>query len=216
VRQGTVQQLASSVWSARLLRASATIYLALVIGFAWNLSPFAQALAAIGIICALGQAIMVHGWRDALAFLVICLSVPFTIENIGVATGVPFGNYHFNVAPELPHIGSIPIIVGPLWFGMGYHSWMIARTLLGGVGGRVQGSLALILLPIIAAFAMTEWDLVMDPPESTISHAWIWHNGGPDFGVPLSNYVGWFLTSWLFFNCSHCICNSNLGEILRP
>ena len=46
---------------------------------------------------------------------------------------------------------------------------------------------------------MTQWDVVMDPPESTILKAWIWHDGGAHFGVPLSNYLGWLLTSWLFY-----------------
>lgn len=46
---------------------------------------------------------------------------------------------------------------------------------------------------------MTQWDVVMDPPLSTISKAWIWHDGGVHFGVPLSNYGGWLLTSWLFY-----------------
>jgi putative membrane protein len=39
----------------------------------------------------------------------------------------------------------------------------------------------------------------MDPPLATISKAWIWHDGGAHFGVPLSNYGGWLLTSWLFY-----------------
>ena len=46
---------------------------------------------------------------------------------------------------------------------------------------------------------MTQWDVVMDPPEATISKAWIWHDGGAHFGVPVSNYLGWLLTSWLFY-----------------
>ena len=46
---------------------------------------------------------------------------------------------------------------------------------------------------------MTQWDLVMDRSESTIAKVWIWHDGGSDFGVPLSNYLGWLVTSWLFF-----------------
>jgi uncharacterized membrane protein len=54
-------------------------------------------------------------------------------------------------------------------------------------------------LPVIAAFVMTQWDVVMDPPEATISKAWIWHDGGAHFGVPISNYLGWLLTSWLFY-----------------
>jgi len=40
---------------------------------------------------------------------------------------------------------------------------------------------------------------VMDAPNATIAKVWIWHDGGAVFGVPLSNYLGWFLTSWLFF-----------------
>lgn len=39
----------------------------------------------------------------------------------------------------------------------------------------------------------------MDPPSATLGHAWIWHNGGGYFGVPLSNYFGWYLTVWMFF-----------------
>jgi putative membrane protein len=46
---------------------------------------------------------------------------------------------------------------------------------------------------------MTQWDVVMEPAEATIAKAWIWHDGGAHFGVPLSNYAGWLLTSWLFY-----------------
>ena len=42
-------------------------------------------------------------------------------------------------------------------------------------------------------------DLVMDAPNATIAKVWIWHDGGGVFGVPLSNYLGWLLTSWLIF-----------------
>src|SRR5581483_6192603 len=98
----------------------------------------------------------------------------------------------------LPHVGVIPVIVGPLWFGMGYFSWVLAGTLLG-APARPKSKFELLAWPVVAAFVMTQWDLVMDPPESTISKAWIWHDGGAHFGVPLSNYFGWLLTSWLFF-----------------
>src|SRR3984957_3728763 len=57
----------------------------------------------------------------------------------------------------------------------------------------------LVAVPIVAAFVMTQWDMVIDPPQSTISKAWIWHEGGAHFGVPLSNHLGWLLTSWLFY-----------------
>jgi uncharacterized membrane protein len=97
------------------------------------------------------------------------------------------------------HVGAIPIIVGPLWFGMGYFAWVVAGTLLGGTHRRPSGKIELIALPVVAAFVMTQWTVVMDPPEATISKAWIWHDGGAHFGVPISNYLGWLLTSWLFY-----------------
>ena len=174
------------------------IYLALVIGFAWNPTPLAEGLAAIGILAACAHAALTYGWKDALALLAICVAITFTMENIGVATGWPFGHYHFEVGSNLPHIGTIPIIVGPLWFGMGYFSWIVAGILLGGEA-RASRRIELMALPVVAAFVMTQWDVVMDPPESTISKAWTWHDGGAHFGVPLSNYFGWLLTAWLFY-----------------
>jgi uncharacterized membrane protein len=175
------------------------IYLVLVVGFAWNPTPFAQGLAALGIAIACTHAALFYGWKDALVLLAICLVITFTMENIGAATGFPFGRYHFEVGSDLIHLGIIPIIVGPLWFGMGYLSWIVAGTLLGGTDRRLSGKIELVALPIVAAFVMTQWDVVMDPPEATISRAWIWHDGGAHFGVPLSNYLGWLLTSWLFY-----------------
>lgn len=175
------------------------VYLALVVGFAWNPTPLAQCLAAIGIAAACAHAVLSYGWKDALALLAICLVITFAMENIGAATGFPFGHYHFEVGANLPHVGAIPVIVGPLWFGMGYFSWVLAGTLLGGAQPRLNRNIELIALPIVAAFVMTQWDVVMDPPVSTISKAWIWHDGGAHFGVPLSNYLGWLLTSWLFY-----------------
>lgn len=174
------------------------IYLALVAGFAWNPTPFAQGLAAVGIVAACAHAALSYGWKDAFALFAICLVITFAMENLGAATGFPFGHYHFEVGSNLPHVGAIPVIVGPLWFGMGYFSWVVAGTLLG-AQARPHRKLELMALPVVAAFVMTQWDVVIDPPEATISKAWIWHDGGAHFGVPLSNYLGWLLTSWLFY-----------------
>jgi uncharacterized membrane protein len=175
------------------------VYLVLVVGFAWNPTPFAQGLAAIGIAAACAHAVLFYGWRDAAVLLVICLVTTFTMENIGSVTGIPFGRYHFEVGSNLIHVGVIPVIVGPLWFGMGYFAWILAGILLGRTGPDLHGTFETLTRPIVAAFAMAQWDVVMDPPEATISKVWIWHDGGGYFGVPLSNYLGWLLTGWLFY-----------------
>ncbi len=186
-------------WRAAAAWSAIAVYLGLVVGFAWNPTPIAQMLAAVGVASAFAHAAFAYGRKDALVFFAICVIVSFTTENINAATGLPFGHCHFEVGAELPHIGAIPIIVGPLWFGMGYFSWVVAGILLAGADQRPDSRVGVVTRPIVAAFVMTQWDVVMDPPEATIAKAWIWHEGGADFGVPLSNYLGWLLTSWLFY-----------------
>jgi putative membrane protein len=171
----------------------------LVVRFAWNPTPLAQILAAIGILCALAHSTFTFGWKDMLVFLAICLVITFAMENIGSTTGLPFGRYHFEAGAQLPHVGVISIIVGGMWFGVGYFAWIVAGTLLGGADQNLNKPLNVIALPLVSAFVMTQWDFVMDPPESTLAKAWIWHDGGADFGVPLTNYLGWLLTSWMYY-----------------
>ena len=175
------------------------VFLIVAIGFSWTPTPFTQLLVAIFIACAFVHACATYGARSALVMVAICVAITVAIENIGVATGFPFGRYHFEVGGDLPHVGAIPIIVGPLWFGAGYFSWIVAAILLDGADERLDRSFDFFALPVVAAFVMTQWDVVMDPPESTIGKAWIWHDGGADFGVPLTNFVGWLLTAWLFY-----------------
>ena len=173
--------------------------LAAAIGFSWEPTPLAQALAAIFIACALIHAAFAYGIRRALILFVASCAISFAMENLGTATGFPFGSYHFEVGADLPHVGLIPVIVGPLWFGACYFSWVVASVLLDRADCRLDRGCNLIALPIVSAFVVTQWDLVMDAPNATIAKAWIWHDGGGVFGVPLSNYLGWLLTSWLIF-----------------
>jgi Carotenoid biosynthesis protein len=40
---------------------------------------------------------------------------------------------------------------------------------------------------------------VDDPTWSTIVQAWVWERGGIYFGVPLGNFLAWYLTVYLIF-----------------
>ena len=175
------------------------LLLAAIVAIAGRDTPLAQSLAAVSIAIVLVHALAALGPIDALAFLMLSLVVTTVVENIGIATGVPFGRYAFLVGAGLPHVGRVPLIVGPLYFGMGYPSWVIAELLLLGRIERPPDRMALFGLPIAASFTMVQWDVVMDPSGSTLDRAWVWFDGGRYFGVRLSNYGGWFLTTWLYF-----------------
>lgn len=76
------------------------------------------------------------------------------------------------------------------YVGMGYLSWTLAVVIAGGRRSAI---------PFVASFVMVSWDLSMEPVWATVVHAWKWLDGGPYFGVPLSNFTGWFLTVWLIY-----------------
>ncbi len=137
-----------------------------------------------------------YGWQGIAVFVVICLVVSNFFENLGVATGFPFGPYFYTDALG-PKLFYVPLMIGPTYLGVGYLSWVLATILVGDVH-RNASLLDAAATPLIASFIMVLWDLTLDPGASTLGKWWIWQQGGGLFGVPLSNYLGWFLTVYVF------------------
>lgn len=73
---------------------------------------------------------------------------------------------------------------------------MLANVLLG--TDRRRDAAATFAVPIVASFIMVGWDVCLDPAASTVRKMWIWENGGGYFGVPPTNFLGWFLTVFIF------------------
>jgi putative membrane protein len=136
-----------------------------------------------------------YSWRDMLIFTLLCLVVSNALENLSIVTGFPFGHYHYGDTLG-PKLFLVPLLIGPAYLGMGYLSWTLARLILDGTRPVAERRFA---LPAVAAFVMVSWDLTFDPVASTITQRWIWHDGGAYFGVPVSNFLGWYLTVYLFF-----------------
>jgi uncharacterized membrane protein len=139
-----------------------------------------------------------YGMRATLVFGAIVLVVSNVFENLSIATGFPFGDYAYPGAAG-PRVLDVPLMIGIAYLGMAYPSWTLARLLLGSTRGPVTGA-SLVAVPIVASFVMVAWDLTFDPVSSTINGFWIWEHGGSYFGVPFSNFLGWFLTVLVFFS----------------
>jgi uncharacterized membrane protein len=135
-----------------------------------------------------------YGWRAIGVFLVAGLVISNILENLSIQTGFPFGHYHYTGGGK---IFQVPWFIGPAYLATGYLAWVVATVLLGDVR-RNSPWLTTIGTPVVAAFAMTAWDLSLDPSASTIHQAWIWQDSGGFFGVPLGNFLGWTFTVYLF------------------
>lgn len=145
---------------------------------------------------------LVHGTRvyrarGILVFTTACLASGAFFESLSLKTGFPFGHYRFTDLMG-PKLFDLPVLLVLAYLGMGYLSWILGLAMLGSHEKPLSGK-KIVLLPLLASFVMTAWDLSMDPIWANIDHAWEWHDGGAYFGVPISNFLGWLLTAYVFY-----------------
>jgi hypothetical protein len=117
-------------------------------------------------------------------------------ESASLRTGFPFGYYRFTDLMG-PKLFDLPILLALAYIGMGYLSWVLGLVILGHQNVPLSAR-KIVLVPLVASFVMTAWDISMDPLWADIDHAWVWRNGWY-FGVPISNFFGWFLTVYIFY-----------------
>jgi len=178
-----------------ILAAYLVLKVALGIGIAIPGGPIGTSLLffAFGLlVCA-----MYYGKKDALVFFLIVFVTGWLYETCSIMTGFPFGHYYYSDILG-PKLGNVPVLIMFMYFGVGVMSWFIAHILLGKYDNKLKGK-DFVLISIISAFVMTMWDVTLDPVAATITGEWVWRDGGPYFGVPLVNFLGWFLCVFTFF-----------------
>ncbi|MBB5318316.1 carotenoid biosynthesis protein [Tunturibacter empetritectus] len=145
---------------------------------------------------------LLHGkityrWRGIVVFAGLSLGIATLLESVSLRTGLPFGHYYFTDVMG-PKLIQLPVLLALAYVGMGYLSWVVGLLLVGHYDEPLNGR-RMIFLPLVASFVMAAWDLSMDPVWSNLYRAWVWKDGGSFFGVPVSNFLGWYLTVYLFY-----------------
>lgn len=145
---------------------------------------------------------LIHGariyrMRGILVFTALCLGMATFFESVSLRTGFPFGHYWFTNLMG-PKLFDLPILLVLAYVGMGYLSWVVAVAILDCQNAPLSGK-NVVCLPLLASFVMTAWDFSMDPVWADIDHAWVWRDGGSYYGVPVSNFAGWILTAYVFY-----------------
>jgi len=116
--------------------------------------------------------------KGALRFFVVAAGLGFLFEFVGVHTGFPFGRYYYTQGLG-PQVLGVPLIIPLLWATLGYFCYTAVES------------------PPLAAWLMVVLDLTVDPLFSRFD--WHWLTSGQYFGVPVSNFVSWFLVSLIIF-----------------
>ncbi len=113
------------------------------------------------------------GARTALKYLGVASVLGYSFEYLFITTGL-IGRYVYT-ADLAPLLGPVPVFIPLLWAALSYFCLIAARNVL-------ASSLLMVLL-----------DVSFDPRFSLT--LWHWITPGQYFGVPLSNFVGWFVTA---------------------
>jgi lycopene beta-cyclase len=135
-----------------------------------------------------------RGWKASLAIFVPVLVLAWAVEWLGSSTGFPFGRYQYTNVLQ-PQLANVPLIIPLAWMMMLPPAWAIASVIvtpgIGQVSWRVRAIKA-----AVAALAFTAWDLALDP-QMVMWGFWSWEIPGSYFGIPLVNFLGWWLVSFL-------------------
>jgi uncharacterized membrane protein len=104
-------------------------------------------------------------------------------EVIGVSSGLPFGSYRFTHMLGVKWFGVVPVLIPLAWFNIAVPAYVAASAAFGNRAGRILAGASLMLA----------WDLCTDPLMGHRYAFWIWRQPGTFYGIPVSNFAGWFL-----------------------
>ena len=153
--------------------------------------------AAFGILC---HAFFTYSLRDALLLFALSFFISWLAEYAGMHWGIPFGEiYHYDehLTPVL--LGGVPLFIAISWFVLIYPPLIFLRNFVSDEQNRVKHRW-LLKKASLCALPVTASDLFLDPLATSVG-AWIWSGDGGYFGVPVENFLGWFLVGFIIYLC---------------
>lgn len=176
--------------------------------FAHHSPLMAYAVSNIAVVLCLIHCSMWAGWRTTIKMFLFSALFGGFVEVLGVNFQYLYCNYYYPDAINGPMVLGVPIMVMVSYFSLGYACFIMGRVLVGGLSNKVHG-MRWLGVTIFAALAMTTHDFSNDPFMSTVKGLWIWRDGGAYFGVPLSNFIGWFINTGMIAAVVGLFANSD-------
>jgi uncharacterized membrane protein len=134
------------------------------------------------------------GWRRTLLFAGWVWPVAWLAEFSSTRTGIPFGLYHYteDTRGQELFIANVPLMDSLSFTFLAYASFCLARF----VWARRAPSVT--ALTLLSGALMMLLDVVIDPlavrgDRWFLGRIFYYPAGGPYFGVPWSNFLGWFV-----------------------
>lgn len=184
-------------------------FLTTLVHLGWGtltLRPYVFAFLALYLLAARRRL----GWGSCLAFLGGGYGIAWLSEFSSIHTGFPYGLYLYIPATRGQELwlGGVPVMDSLSYVFLAYASYALAEALLG--PGRTKAGAAPDFWRIgwLGAMLFVALDIVIDP---VALRGYRWFLGqiygypepGIYFGVPLSNFGGWFLVGLALMGLRH-------------
>ncbi|MBS0497950.1 MAG: carotenoid biosynthesis protein [Proteobacteria bacterium] len=152
------------------------------------------------------------GWRKTLIFAVAGYIIAFTSEKLSITTGFPYGWYYYidDTSQRELWVWGVPFFDSLSYVFLTYCSYTTALFILSPLAIKGADLITLETRAIrqswaalvLGAFLQTFLDIIIDPV-ALQGNRWFlgqiygYYEDGLHFGVPVSNYAGWLLTSFV-------------------
>ena len=150
------------------------------------------------IVLTLFHASVVLGRARGLFLILLSFLVGLAFEAGGVRLGFLFGgHYAYNSQEFGLSLFGVPLIIPLYWAVFIYLGYSITTSFLVWTNThkpnmRTKGFAVLAVLVLLDGLIVVAIDMFMDPL-MVFHDKWFWSGGGPYFGIPVGNFVAWFL-----------------------
>ena len=162
----------------------------------------------------------VLGNKKTMIFFIMAILIGLFVETEGVISGVIFGGHYYYTIPTF-FFGLVPLLIPFQWAIIIYICYSITNLLLFSFGGEKPKKTddlwyfigLTTLLSVIGGLIAVNLDMILDPVSVAPQVAnWIWIGGGPYFGIPIGNFIGWLLVAGsvvFIFRCYEAIVSKS-------
>jgi putative membrane protein len=144
-----------------------------------------------------GLLVLATSSRAEIKALVAAAVIGIASELIGVRYGFLYGEYVYTDALR-PLVFGVPLVMTSAWMVLvAYVRQMVLSFRLPAWAEITAASLW-----------MTGIDVVIDPLAGGPLGYWRWVEGGPYYGIPARNFLGWFMISLVIFSAARAVAGS--------
>jgi uncharacterized membrane protein len=138
-------------------------------------------------------------YRRGLTFILLAAAVGFVFEVVGVNYGCVFGGHYVYQSDNRLMLFGVPWTIPLYWAALIYAGYNIVSSFLFWTNrekpSKQKGdALLLPLLIFLDGLVIVVIDLIMEPLQ-VMARNWVWLDGGPYYGIPVGNFVGWFVVT---------------------